>query len=313
MSVAAANGYPQMGNNSATGIGSIPIKFANKVLVKYYADSHLAQCANTDYEGEIKAFGDEVKIRTRPTITSKAYSKGQTLVHDTPQPGVTSLKIDKGQYYNFLVEAVDEKQHDIVLADEFTDDASLNMRNDIESAALARIALTAHANNQGLTAGLKTAGYNLGVTGTPVALTKTNVIEFLTSLRSVLGEQNADKGKLWVLVPYWVRFLLVNSDLKNASLTGDGKSILRNGRIGEIDGLEIMVSNLMPSYTDGSTKTFDILCGNRDAITWAAQLVNNRSITDKDVFGTFYQGLYVYGHETVKPEGLARGYVYKGT
>ena len=314
MSVPAANGFPQMGNNSATGVGSIPIKFASKTIMQYYAASHLAACCNTDYEGEIKAQHDTVKIRSVPRITTSKHSKGANLGnHEIPVLGTTDLLIDQAQKYNFLVDAIDEKQHDVVLSDRFTEAAGLDMREAIEGDALSKLVLTAHANNQGATAGKKSGAYNLGATGAAVAVTKATVIEFITSLRAVLAEQNADHGTIWVLIPMWMRWLLVNSDLKNASLTGDGKSILRNGQIGEIDGMKILASNLMPNYATDTNSPWDVLCGNMEAITWAAQMTDNRAIQDKDYFGTFYQGLYVYGYKTVRPEALVRGYAYKGT
>lgn len=314
MSVPAANGFPQMGTTSTSGLGSIPVKFASKTIMQYYAASHLAACCNTDYEGEIKQQGDTVRIRSIPRITTSTHTKGANLgTHEVPVLGTQDLLIDQAQKYNFLVDAIDAKQHDIVLSDRFTEAAGKDMRESVEGDAIPKIALTAHALNQGATAGKKSASYNLGATGAPVAVTKTNVIEFLTAHRAVLAEQNADNGTIWMLIPMWMRWLLINSDLKNASLTGDSKSILRNGQIGEIDGMKILASNLMKNYTDGSTGGWDVLCGNMEAITWAAQMTENRSIQDKDYMGTFYQGIYVYGYKTVRPEALVRGYCYKGT
>jgi hypothetical protein len=47
-------------------------------------------------------------------------------------------------------------------------------------------------------------------------------------------EQNWPETGRWLVIPPWMRWLLVNSDLKNASLMGDEKSVMRNGRIGMI-------------------------------------------------------------------------------
>lgn len=308
MSVQVVAGYPQYAD---ANIAYIPQLYAAQTLVKYYAASVMAAISNTKYEGQIKDMGDKVIIRQRPTITTFPYKKGQKLNPETPSAAPLELLIDQAEAYDFVIDTIDEKQADIVLADEFTTDASEQMKIAIETKILNAIYASAHAKNKGAAAGAKSGLFGLGVSGTPIGLTKANIIEYITAVKAVLKEQNVPDGKMWMVLPEVFRWLIVNSDLKNASLTGDSQSILRNGRIGEIDGMTIYSSNLLNSVTDGSYTAWHIIAGNLDALTFAAQLVKNEVVPAQSTFGKEYRGLQVYGYKVVKPEGLVDLYAYK--
>jgi hypothetical protein len=107
--------------------------------------------------------------------------------------------------------------------------------------------------------------------------------------------------------------ILKQSDLKMASLTGDGTSPLRNGMVGTVDRFTIYNSNLLPMYTDGSDTTYHIMAGTKSGLTFATQLTNTESgIRSPDFFGEMMRGLMVYGYKVIKPEALAAGYVKQG-
>ena len=53
--------------------GFIPEIWSGKLIEKFYAATVLAAISNTDYEGEIKSYGDRVKIRTKPTLMINNY------------------------------------------------------------------------------------------------------------------------------------------------------------------------------------------------------------------------------------------------
>src|SRR5580765_5803375 len=64
--------------------GFIPEIWSGKLIEKFYAATVLAAISNTDYEGEIKSYGDRVKIRTKPTITIQNYVADQLLALERP-------------------------------------------------------------------------------------------------------------------------------------------------------------------------------------------------------------------------------------
>ena len=66
---------------------------------------------NRDYEGEIKNFGDTVKVNQIGNVTIKDYTKGEDIEAPEDLSGEQQeLKIDQAKYFNFAVEDVDNAQ-----------------------------------------------------------------------------------------------------------------------------------------------------------------------------------------------------------
>jgi hypothetical protein len=175
----------------------------------------------------------------------------------------------------------------------------------------ADVYLYADASNQGATAGAISGAYNFGAAGAPIGLNKNNVVEYVTSFISALAEQNATGAPLWLCVPEWVRFTLLNSDLKNAMLMGDPKSVLRTGMIGTILDMTIYANNLMHNVVDSGKACTYIVGGNKDAITFCAQMIKSRAFEAQNTFGMIYDGLHVYDWKVIKPQGLVTSLAYK--
>jgi hypothetical protein len=310
MSYPAAAGFRDIG---ATSMRYNPAIYSGKLLVKFYDATVLAAISNTDHEGEIKEQGDTVYIRSTPTITMKSYSKGMTLVNEQPVATPVTLTIDKGYYWAFVTDDVDDKQTDLKnYTNKWTADASEQMKIQVDTEVLGSVYSDAHASNIGTTAGVKTAGFNLGTSGSPIALTKSNILEYLVDCGTVLDEQSVPETGRWLVIPPWAAGLIKKSDLKDASLSGDGTSIMRNGRLGMIDRFTLYSSNLLTSASDGGHTAFYMMFGTTHAITFAAQLTKNENLRNPFGFGTLYRGLMIYGRKVVKSEALGVLYAYKG-
>lgn len=307
MAVGAAAGTPQYSGTF------IPEVWSSKLLVKFYAATVLAAISNTDYEGEIKDMGDKVIIRQTPTITIRDYSKNQSLAVERPEAANVELLIDKAKYFNFICDDIDKYQSDIKLLDDWSADASQQMKITVDTAILADIYSDADSSNSGTSAGAKTSGYNLGTTGSPVVITKSNVLDVIVDTGSVLDEQDVPEESRWMVIPPWMAGMIKKSDLKDASLTGDGTSTLRNGRIGQIDRYTLYVSNLLTGVTDGSFTCWHIMCGQRHALSFAAQMTKMETLRSETTFGTLVRGLNVYGYEVLKPTALVDLYARKGS
>ena len=106
--------------------------------------------------------------------------------------------------------------------------------------------------------------------------------------------------------------LIKKSDIKDASLAGDGTSIMRNGRLGMIDRFTLYMSNLLTSTSDSGHTCFSMLFGTKHALTFASQLVENENLMNPWGFGRLYRGLQVFGYEVIKPEALGVLYGHKG-
>lgn len=283
----------------------IPEIWSGKLIENFYDSTVLSAITNTDYEGEIRNYGDTVNIRTTPELTIRDYSKGMTLTVENPDKAKLQLIIDKGEYFAAVEDDVDKIQADINLMDTWSKDASERMKIKIDTRVLAAMPAGVATANKGATAGRISANINLGVTATPVAITKTNVLEYLVDLGTVLDEANCPESNRWVVIPAKMAGMIKKSDLKDASLTGDSSSILRNGRLGMIDRFNVYMSHNL-SVSAGK---FSLLAGHKMGTTFASQMTNMETIRSETTFGNIVRGLQVYGYKVVKPEALALGVI----
>ena len=238
------------------------------------------------------------------------YVIGQGLNYTKQVGAVVELLIDKGKYFAFPINSVEKKQADINFMDKWSDDAAQQMKIAVDSDVLSGVYADAHASNKGATAGAISGNINLGAAGAPVEITKANVIDKIVELGQVLQEQNVPETGRWIVIPAWMGTRIKTSDLKDASLSGDGTSTLRNGRIGRIDKFEVFESNNLPYAYDSAAAVngFHIIAGHKSAITFASQMVENEMIPDPNDFGKLIRGLQVYGYKTIKAEGLVDFY-----
>lgn len=302
--------FPTSGARVESG-NFVPAIWSGKLQVKFYKATVLGEITNNDWEGDIKSQGDIVYIRSIPNITVKDYQKGQTLVHERPSSDPISLNIDKGKYFDFVVDDVDKVQADVNLMDMFSNDASEQMKIAIDSLVLSTIYADPVAANRGNTAGVISGNIALGVSGTPVDVTKMNVLDRIIDCGQVLDEQNVPESGRWLVIPPWLAAQIKKSDLKDASLTGDGQSVLRNGRLGMIDRFTLYVSNQLPNASETPGRSFYMPFGTRDAVCFASQMTQTETLRAESTFGDIVRGLNVFGFKTTKPEALGVLYGYK--
>ena len=206
----------------------IPEIWSGKLIENFYDATVLAAISNTDYEGEIRQYGDTVNIRTTPEITIRTYTKGQTLQVENPDKPKLQLLIDKGEYFSCIEDDVDKVQADINLMDTWSKDASERMKIKIDQRVLTDLLPDVASTNKGNTAGRITGNIDLGSTGTPVAISKTNVLDYIVDLGTVLDEANAPEAGRFLVIPAKMAGMIKKSDLKDASITGDRKSTRLN-------------------------------------------------------------------------------------
>lgn len=313
------------GSNPSTAYAGtfIPEIWSAKLIEKFYDATVLAAISNTNYEGEIKKHGDKVIMRQRPTVTIRDYAANQDLVVDRPSAPTLSLSIDKGKYFNLHLDDVLKMQMDVDLMNQWSSDASEQFKIEVDkdvlgvrsgTAGAAGLVNGCAAANRGLTAGRLTVGLNLGVAGTPVVLTRANIVDYLILLGQALDEQNVPEQGRWIVIPAWMASLLKRSDLRDAALTGDGTTIMRNGRLGMIDRFTIYTSNLLPTSTtdgiagnDADVATY-IFAGHKNALTFASQFTEMDVMKSERTFGQLMRGLQVYGYAIIDPTCYAQLY-----
>jgi len=241
---------------------------------------------NTKYEGEIASQGSKVIIRVRPTINIGDYQTGGALNYQDLVDNRLELLINKAKYYAFKVDDIDRAQSDITIINEATTDASQQMKITVEKDVFATVypdATTAMA---------------------PQTVTKLNVLDWMIDAGTAMDELNIPEEGRFIIVPPWVTALIKKSDLKDASLAGDGTSILRKGLVGMIDRFKVYSSNNLALTGLPTTGTFHCIAGHKEAVTFASQYVKTETVRLQDSFGDSIRGLKVYGYKTVLSDAL---------
>ena len=326
----------------------IPTLWSSQLAKKFYTATVFSEIANTDWSGELKGMGDKVIINTIPTLTVNKYVAGQGLTYEVPTPSTLELTIDQGLYFAFQVNDVIEYQSKPNLMDMFSNDAAMQMKIKVDSNAMFHLfldrAYTSTAStsltspvlqtgsaaltfNSGLTAGYRSASYNLGTNVAPVTLTGSNVVQMLTSLSGVLDEANVPETDRFLLIDPYTRNLLMQSNLAQAQFMGDSQSMIRNGKIGTIDRFTTYVTNQLPRGAangymlsgDGSESALDfatagathtaarriIVAGHKSAFTFASQITKTEQVRNPYDFGDYIRSLNIFGYKVTKADAFA--------
>jgi hypothetical protein len=321
-------GSPYAGSTPSPAYAGIfiPALWSGKLVEKFYAATVLGAIANTDYEGEIRNQGDTVKIRTRPTISISDYTADQALTIQRPSSNLVELTIDKGKYFNLALDDVMEVQSDLDMLSIWAEDAAEQMKITIDTEVLTYLKTeTLLATLTGNTAGAISGDIRLGTPGSPLFIGKVAegagtgvsnstdmlITDAIVNFGQALDEINVPETGRWLVIPAWMAAMIKKSDLKDASISGDGTSILRNGRLGMIDRFTIYLSNLLPTADLYSTQTY-VYFGTNAALTFAAQFTKMETMRSESSFSTLVRGLQVYGRKVVNTSAIGRAVVAKG-
>jgi hypothetical protein len=109
-------------------------------------------------------------------------------------------------------------------------------------------------------------------------------------------------------MPTWTASLIKRSELRQAYLSGDSVSMLRNGRIGMIDRFTLYTSNLLPSGVAGGLAAGEtaIYAGHAHGLTFASQIAKVETIRSEMTFGNILRGLQVYGYKVLDGTAIAQ-------
>lgn len=307
----------------------IPAVWSAKLNAKFYAATVFGEIANTSWQGEISGMGDKVIINTAPTISVTNYTVGGAgLNYQVPQADVQEMNIDRAKAFAFQINDVLDYQAKPNLLDMFSADAGEQMKIAIDSNVVYNTIFNAAAANQGLTAGVKSGSFNLGISGTPIVINSNagdaaNVLTKILQMSSVLDEQNVPESDRFLLIDPATRALLMNTNLAQAQFMGDSQSMVRNGKIGMIDRFTVYVTNQLPTAgpsqtlwvsgdgtensigaTTNAARRRVLIAGHKSAITFASQITKMETIRNPTDFGDYIRSLNVYGFRLVKPEAL---------
>ncbi len=313
MGVPRATSVPDYGPNST--INYNPEVYSGKLVEKFYKTTVFGEIASTDYEGDIAGFGAQVVIRTVPDITVSDYVIGQGLTPQYPSRNSVTLAVDQAKSFNVALNLVDSRQSDIDLSDVFANDGSIQLKIAADADMLEAIPSQVGAANTGNTAGADSGNIKLGTANAPIVLSNAatsgntiNVIDWLVSMGTVLDEQNVSDEGRWAVLPPWVIALIKKSDLRIASLAGDGVSILRNGKVGMVDRFTLYQSRNVVKLTSPGP-CWGVLFGHSAGLAFAAQIVEAQMIDNPNDFGYLIRGLMVFGYKVIESNYVGASFV----
>ena len=314
MALPVSSGYPNFSGNLITP------RFAPELLMQFYCKTIFSEISTTKYSGQITKCGDQVTFFSEPEVEIRDYMKGQELTHDTPTTTPTTMTVDRGKYFSFLFDRIDQTQ--ICNFDAYIEACAKRAAYRIDSAIdgeiLASMWSSVAASNRGNTAGERSGAYPLGQSGADLQVTASNVNAVFSRIPAVLEEAcvPAELGRPFVVVPPIVKQVIANSDLKAGYFAGANKESPYLSGVdkllgGSFNNLDIITSNFVPSVIDPVTtrRAYLIVAGMPMATGFAAQVTESREIQDAKFFGTLYQGLMAYGFKTLYPKALVAGYM----
>ena len=280
--------FSQFSTGTTSEVNFIPEVFSKLLQAKFYKKSILPEISNTDYEGEISGQGDKVVIRTVPAVTINNYAG--TITTQELTTAKVEMLIDKAKYYSFKVDDVLAAQADINLLEGASTDAAEGMRIAVETEVLA-----------GAITGATTIG-------SQTTITASNILTNILTMSKQLDELNIpEEGRFIVLSPEFIS-LLKQSELRQAYLTGDSTSPLRNGLVGMVDRFKVFQSNMVYTAASGADSGYThVLAGHPKALSFASQFTNTETVRMESTFGDQVRGLKVYGSKVVTPDALVVG------
>lgn len=319
MAFPRAAGYNNLPNGNFS-----PTIFSKMAQVQFRKKSVVEDITNSNYFGEISAFGDSVRIIKEPEIEVTPLKRGSQV---TPQDLIDedfTLVIDQANKFAFKTDDIEEKHSHVDWMKLATDRAAYKMKDKYDEEVLgylcgyekvngiwqARTApngtkaeSTADADellsslkmgrDQFVSGGAATDSIVMGVDGTYDA----TPLQILNRMNRLLDQNNVPTDGRWVVIdPVFKEKLMdENSKLVNADYNhGSGGEGLNNGRLaaGTIRGFRVYETNNLPYLgtgpdtidADGSNANFGIIMAGHDSAVATAQQMANTE-TLRDQFG----------------------------
>jgi hypothetical protein len=243
-----------------------------------------------DYEGEIKAFGDRVRINSISDPTISSYTKDTDI--NTPEALVGAdqvLVVDQAKYFNFAVDDIDKAQNRPGAMIEGTQRAGYKLRDTVDS----------------FLAGFYTAASVVqGSDGSPItpnSTAGTAPYDYLVTAGKLLTKNNVPTMGRWAVITPDAHALMLADTRFVGYATSFSADILQNGKVGRAAGFDIYVSNNV-AVTGSSNYAW--MMGVNAAWNYAGQITEMEAYRPERRFSDALKGLMVYGAKVTRPDCL---------
>lgn len=246
---------------------------------------------NRSYEGDIRGYGDTVKISSVGDVKITDYNRNQDMeAPDALDGSQVTLSINQAKKFNFQLEDIDRAQQNPKIMDEAMRRAGEGINDEVDKYIAGMYTEVASKNA-------------IGSDESPIVPTKKDAYDYLVDMSVLLDEANVPSSGRWVVVPSWFHALLQKDDrFVTTQAAGFAEDVLRNGLVGEVTGLRVYKSNNIPN-TEGAK--YKIMAGHSVAITFASQISRIEAYRPEKRFADAIKGLYVYGAKVVIPSAIS--------
>lgn len=262
----------------------IPTIWSARLLANLDKNLVALQFVNRDYEGEITAYGDTVKINQLGDITIKDYTGADIDDPEELDSTQQTLAIDQAKYFNFAVKDVDKVQANVNLLDGSMGRAAYAMADVVDQDIFGTMVTEATSKK--------------GSVSAPIEIDVTNAYDQLVDLGVFLDEKNVPKVGRKIALPHWYLGMLA----KDARFTKD-LNILANGVVegATVGRFQLLASNNLKTATGG---VVHCPAGTDQATTFANQIVETEAYRPEKNFSDAVKGLNVWGRKVVQPDCL---------
>ncbi len=304
--------------NSVSGQANsffLPSVYSKKVLNFFRKASVVEAITNTDYAGEISAFGDSVKIIKEPVISVSDYTRGS----DTSATKLTdqelTLVVDSAKAFKFIVDDIETNMSHINFKEVATSSAAYALRDSYDAAVIATMFSGVSSsspdhvlgtdNATDLAAGTFDGTGNLDI---GFGSSEHDPIDVMARMARLLDEQDVpEEGRWFVAGPDFYEVLgQASSKLLSVDFNA-GQGSIRNGLVssGKLRGFEMYKSNNIASTSNAAGKC---LAGHISSTATAQTIISTETLRDPSSFGDIVRGLHVYGAKVLRPEALVSAF-----
>ena len=286
--------------NSVTGQTNsffLPKIYSKKVLNFFRKASVVEAITNTDYSGEINAYGDSVKIIKEPVITVYQYERGADVTKTALTDQETSLVVDTANAFKFIVDDIETSMSHVNFKEVAASSAAYALRDAFDEGVIATMFAGVSASSPNHILGSDNA--------TDLAAGTLDIMAYMARL---LDEQDIPEEGRWFLAPPSFYEQLGQSSSKLMSVDFNaGQGSIRNGLVssGKLRGFDMYKSNNVAAPSNAAGK---ILGGHMSSTATAQTITSTEVLRDPDSFGDICRGLHVYGAKVLRPEAMVSAF-----
>lgn len=291
----------------------LPEVYSKKVLNFFRKSSVVEAITNTDYAGEISAFGDSVNIIKEPEITVHAYTRGANTAATDLTDHETQLVVDQANAFKFIVDDIESKMSHVNFKEVAASSAAYALKDKFDQNVLAAMFTGSTTNVVGTDA----AGGNSGdsaatipASGSVDITAGVDPLDVMARMARLLDAQNVpEEGRYFVAGPEFYEQLGQSSSKLLSVDFNAGQGSIRNGLVssGKLRGFDMYKSNNIPDAN--TSNVHQILAGHMSAVATAQTITSTEVLRDQDSFGDICRGLHVFGRKVLRPEALAKAFV----